>query len=215
MRKNIIVIFLLTFILCGCSKAGDEIILSDEDSSACESYSSEREISDTDNLTETANYTVSEEKPELITVYVCGAVTNPGVYELEPDCRINAAVEAAGGFSEDADTEYVNLAAKLQDGVKLQIPTLEESADTGTDAIPSFDVKDGTLGGGDGNSGLVNINTADKEALKTLPGIGDGIAGRIIEYRDKNGKFKSIEDIMNVTGIKSKLFSKFKDRITV
>ena len=125
-------------------------------------------------------------------------------------------MEAAGGFSDEADTEYVNLAARLQDGVKLQIPTVDETSGVVADKVNSFDPGTGeTNNNSDNSGGLININTADKESLKTLPGIGDGIAGRIIEYREKNGSFRNIEDIMNVTGIKDKLFSKFKDRITV
>lgn len=209
MRKSILLLFVLTFIICGCSKAGDEIILTDTEPSVMEaddSASFETSVA-TDNSMETDT---------VITVYVCGAVKAPGVYELEKDSRINAAVEAAGGFSENADTEYVNLAARLLDGVKLQIPTLEETKNAVNTDIPSFDVlNESSVSTVDSRKGLININTADKEELKTLPGIGDGIAGRILEYRNQNGSFKSIEDIMNVTGIKSKLFSKIKDHISV
>lgn len=211
MRRSIIFLILLTVMLCGCSKAGDEILLDDEP--AMET-SIDEEINDPD--TGKAQESTSVEIPEKITVYVCGAVRAPGVYELEADCRINAAVEAAGGFSEEADTEYVNLAARLQDGVKLQIPTVDETSGDVADKVNSFDPgTNETNNNSDNSGGLININTADKESLKTLPGIGDGIAGRIIEYREKNGSFRNIEDIMNVTGIKDKLFSKFKDRITV
>ncbi len=211
MHKNIIILVLLTVLLCGCSKTGDEILLSEEPALEA-SFVEVKEEPDIGKSEEIAPVVV----PEMITVYVCGAVRAPGVYELESDSRINAAVEAAGGFSEDADTEYVNLAARVQDGVKLLIPTREETSETGTDKVPSFDLEaDNAQGSSDGSGGLININTADKDTLKTLPGIGEGIAGRIIEFREKNGSFKTIEDIMNVTGIKDKLFSKFKDRITV
>ena len=123
----------------------------------------------------------------------------------------------ANGFSEDADRTYVNLAERVVDGAKLKIPTTLETGDeTLAAGIDSFDGE--ALGTGSGlaqDSELININTASLNELTTLPGIGEGIAGKIIKYRDENGSFKCIEDIMKVSGIKDKLFSKIKDHIIV
>ncbi len=140
-----------------------------------------------------------EELPTLM-VYVCGAVENPGVVELEEDSRVVDAVALAGGMTPEADETYVNLAARLQDGEKVYIPTSEEVA-----AWESKQEKDG----------FVNINTADAEALSTLPGIGDAKARSIIAYREENGDFQNIEELMKVPGIKESLFRTIEDRISV
>ncbi len=164
--------------------------------------------------------------PKTLYVYVCGAVVNPGVYELKEGCIIDDALEAAGGFSSDADRTYVNLAARLTDGVKLRIPTLEETAskegnpEDSSCSIESFDkevYEDGSSGKDAASSGqgLININKASREQLTSIPGIGDVTASKIVKYREENGEFKNIEDIMKVSGIKDKLFSKIQDYITV
>ncbi len=137
---------------------------------------------------------------DLIYVYVCGAVERPGVVELARGSRAEAGVAAAGGMREDADPDYVNLAAVLADGEKLYIPTKEEGV---------------SLRQRESASPLVNINTADSGTLCTLPGIGESRAADIISYREANGGFSSIEEIMNVPGIKDNAFQKIKDLITV
>ena len=211
MRKVIPLSALLLMLLTGCTSANSEIILSDNATmEACV----DTEPVETDEPSEEVKET---ESIEVVVVYVCGAVQSPGVYELPGGSRIDDAVRAAGGFSEEADRTYVNLAAKVGDGFKLQIPTLQETADDAqVRNIDSFDGDGNTSSGADSDGGgLININTASKDQLVTLPGIGDGIAGKIIKYRDENGSFKSIEDIMKVSGIKDKLFSKIKDHITV
>ena len=142
-----------------------------------------------------------EEEPPLIYVFVCGAVLRPGVVALPEGSRAEAGVLAAGGMREDADADYVNLAALLTDGEKLYIPTLEEGT-----ALKQADAAGG---------GLVNINTADSGLLCTLPGIGESRAADIIAYREQNGAFAGIEDIMKVPGIKESVFEKLKALITV
>ena len=206
MRKFVLLSALLLMFLTGCTSANSEIILSDN-------AATEAEALEESELVET----IEPEVPEYVVVYVCGAVENPGVYELPGGSRINDAVCAAGGFSEEADKTYVNLAARVSDGFKLLIPTIEETKDASVaQGIDSFDTASDLNGDtGSDPGGLININTASKEQLVTLPGIGDGIAGKIIKYREENGSFKSIEDIMKVSGIKDKLFSKIKDHITV
>ena len=186
-------------VLTGCGMAEPEALISSS------SFGSENVILET-----ASEASVEETGPHTIFVYVCGAVNRPGVYELPLESRAVDALDAAGGFSEDADQFFVNLAAPLSDGVKLQIPTTEETAQNGdSQNLCSFDSDTAS------DNNLVNINTASKEELKTLPGIGDGIAARIIDYRESTGSFKSKDDIMLVRGIKEKLFEKIKDYITV
>ncbi len=216
MRKLLPISALMLMFLTGCTSASKEIILSDNTANntlEAEAFSSQEDSGKEIEIPET----VDNELPVSVVVYVCGAVVNPGVYELSEGSRIDDAVTAAGGFSEDADRTYVNLAARLSDGSKLQIPTLSETSDeTLAKEINSFDAEDnGSKSGASDEGGLININTASQTELATLPGIGEGIAGKIIKYRDENGSFKSIEDIMKVSGIKDKLFSKIKDQITV
>ena len=147
-----------------------------------------------------------------IKVYVCGAVQRPDVYEISADSRIVDAVSAAGGFAIDAYPEAMNLAETVSDGSRIYVPTKEE-----VDALAVV-YSDTGSGSGDTTSdstGRVNINTATLEELTTLPGIGDTRARAIIDYREQNGDFGNIEDIMQVTGIKEKSFSKIKDSICV
>ncbi|MBO7387458.1 MAG: helix-hairpin-helix domain-containing protein [Lachnospiraceae bacterium] len=156
---------------------------------------------------------IPEEK--VICVHICGAVVSPGVYEIPMGSRVYEAVMAACGYRDDADEDYVNQALVLNDSDKLVIPTL---ADTEAMVIPS-DGKAHEFGVGSGvpktESGKVNINTAGVEELCTLSGIGEARAKVIISYRDSNGPFGSIEDIMNVSGIKQASFDRIKNDICV
>ncbi len=164
-----------------------------------------------------ASETAAPETEARIAVYVCGAVNSPGVYELEASARVFQAVEAAGGFREDADQEWVNQAQFLQDGGKIRIYTRQE-----TEQMRQAGMEEGSLLAEDQTGeaqtegqGLVNLNTATKEELMTLPGIGEAKAEAVIAYRQEQGGFSAIEDIMNISGIKEAVFSKIKDRITV
>lgn len=141
-----------------------------------------------------------------VVVHVCGEVTSPGVYTLSYGSRVYEAIRAAGGVTDNADADAVNQADMLSDGMRLYIPAEGELPDS--NAV--YDV--GASGQSDG---LVNINTATKEELMTLRGVGESKAESIIAYRENNGPFNSIEDIMNITGIKEGLFNKVKDYIKV
>lgn len=153
----------------------------------------------------------SSKTPAEIVVFVCGEVNFPGVYSFGEGERIQAAVVRAGGLTEDADENYVNQADYLTDGAKLYFPSREEAKE-----MPQEDVKvNASAGQTDESTGLVNINTATCEELMTLPGVGQSKADSIINFRNEHGAFKSIEDIMNITGIKEGLFGKIKDKITV
>lgn len=145
-----------------------------------------------------------EESAAVCYVHICGKVKNPGVYELPEGSRIFEAVEAAGGFVDDAAEEALNLAEKVTDGMQIVVMSREEAAAAASEAALEAQ-----------NSVLVNINTASKEQLMTLKGIGESRADDIIRYREESGGFQVIEDIMKVPGIKESGFQKIKDSITV
>lgn len=142
----------------------------------------------------------TESKSSMILVYVCGEVESEGVYELPEGSRVYEALQAAGGLLEGVDTTKINMAAKLSDGqqITVSLQGIEQ------DGFP-----------GEGGSGKINLNTAGKEELMELPGIGEARAGDIIEYRQQYGSFSSIEEIMNISGIGEKMFEKIKDDIEV
>ncbi len=150
-----------------------------------------------------------ETETEKIAVYVCGAVNRPGVYYLPSGSRACDALTEAEGFDADADTEYVNLAQKVEDGQLLKFLTLEETA-----LAREASVYAGASASAQVSSG-VNINLAGAELLKTLPGIGDVKANAIIAYRTEHGPFAQIGQIKQVNGISDSLFEKISDLITV
>lgn len=138
----------------------------------------------------------------LCYVHVCGQVKKPGVYQLEEGARIYDAVQLAGGFTEEAWEEAVNLAKLVTDGEQIKIPDQAE-------AELFFTQEEQT------ESGLINLNQATKEQLMTLTGIGEARAREIITYREEHGGFQAIEDIMKVPGIKEAAFAKIKNQIIV
>ncbi len=156
-----------------------------------------------------------ETQPEgkYIFVYVCGAVLRPGVYRLPQGARVCRAIEMAGGLTEDADRIHVNQAKLLEDGEQITILTEAEA-----ESLPAAETAGGSAkagGNGISQNGKVNINTADSQTLQTLTGIGESRAAAIIEYRETNGAFRAVEDIMKVAGIKTALFNNIKDKISV
>lgn len=172
----------------------------------------DKNISAPENNTPEDRRDVENSEKSGVYVYICGEVIKPGVYELSGDSRIYEAVDAAGGFTENAARECVNLASKVSDGMQITIYNREEAASLQADSasVGGNAGKSGTSG-----SGLVNLNTATKEELMTLKGIGESKAEDIIRYREKSGGFKKIEDIMKISGIKEAGFQKIKDNITV
>ena len=139
---------------------------------------------------------------EKICVYVCGEVRNPGVYELEAEARTAAAVEAAGGMTEEAAESWLNLAEHLADGQKIEVPSREQEEKLKEEALAA-------------ESSLVNLNQASAEELTTLRGIGESKAEDILKYRETHGGFQTIEELMQIPGIKERVFEKIKDQITV
>lgn len=174
------------------------------------------------------------QQPVSRTIYVdvCGAVVNPGVYELSLDSRVFQAIEKAGGYLPGAAASYLNRARSLYDGQQIYVPTQEEvdsqtipltqdetaqdrvvqagTAQTGTAADNTADGTETTQAGQ-----RINLNTADVSQLSTLTGVGESKALAIIAYREENGPFTSIEDIMNVPGIKEGTYEKIKDKIAI
>lgn len=147
----------------------------------------------------------SEEERSLY-VDVCGEVSCPGVYELPVDSRMFQAIEAAGGFTAEACVSGVNQAQKLEDGQQIYVPSREEvqaAADASAQSAK------------DNSDGKVNLNTASREELLTLTGIGEVRADSIIRYREANGGFHSIEELKEVEGIKDGVFQKVKDKIKI
>lgn len=168
-----------------------------------------------------------EMQQAMIYVDVCGAVANPGVFQLAAGSRVFQAIEAAGGYLPEAALTCVNRAGVLTDGQQLYILTQEEMERQGLDPAEMAKASDGQMNGSAGtgqNTGMaaqvqqdnrININTADEAQLTTLTGIGATRAQAIIAYREENGPFAAIEDIMNVQGIKEGTFAKIKDEIVV
>ena len=166
----------------------------------------------------------AEMQQERIYVDVCGAVANPGVFELAAGSRVFQAIEAAGGYLPEAVENCVNRAGVLTDGQQLYILTREEMEQQG---MSQAELANASNVSGSGNSrnteavssgqqdNRININTADEAQLTTLTGIGATRAQAIIAYREENGPFAVIDDIMNVQGIKEGTFAKIKDEIVV
>ena len=169
---------------------------------------------------------------EKIIVHISGAVQNEGIVELESGSRVADAIEKAGGLKENAYMDEINLAYQLEDGEKIHIPTIEEQKEkenqeskvenesaTGSDGTTSrssnSSINTGSQSEKTSNQTKININTATEQELDSLPGIGPSTAAKILEYRKEKGKFKTIEEIKEVSGIGESKYEKIKDRITV
>ena len=140
-----------------------------------------------------------------VVVHVAGAVSAPGVYTLPADSRVDDAVRAAGATA-DADLSQLNLAQKLADGQKITVPAAGETPAPADNAAPSDSGQSGAL---------ININTATREELETLPSIGEVRAQAIIAYREEHGGFRTTDELMEVSGIGEKIFADIAPHITV
>jgi competence protein ComEA len=148
--------------------------------------------------------------PVPIRVHVTGAVQQPGVYDLAVDSRVEDLIAISGGFTADADQDSLNLAAQLQDGAQVNVPTQKVSVvSQSTHATQTPDNQHSTP------TFPININTASSEELESLPGIGPVTAGKIIEYRQNEDGFSSIEEIQKVSGIGPATYEKLRDLIAV
>lgn len=239
MKKNLIkgLFAAVLFLVCGiCFSCGGKQKISMEDTAGTDreeaseeptkgsSGEDSKEKEPTEEKAEVVSREIAAEEPAEIQVYVCGAVANPGVYALPAGSRLYQAIEYAGGMTEEAAAEYLNLADVAADGLKIQVPTRKEIEQGWQPEGPAGNEKTAQAGHGfsetgqeaaSKNSGLVNINTADVATLMTLPGIGNAKAESILAYRTEHGGFQSKEEIMNITGIKQAVYEKIKDLICV
>lgn len=162
----------------------------------------------------TESVTVDEPAPlatPAVYVHVFGAVAEPGLYVLRQGARVVDAIAAAGGLLDDADQSAVNLARPIGDGEQLHVPVIGES----TPAEGAGEEGAGQGAGGPAGDGRVNLNTATEADLDTLPRIGPAMAQRIIEWRDANGRFTSVEDLLAVPGIGDKMLETLRELVTV
>jgi competence protein ComEA len=134
-------------------------------------------------------------------VAVSGAVSSPGVVEVPPGARLQEVVDAAGGFREDADTTRLNLAGRVGDGEQVDIPAILDTGSESPDATAT--------------PGLIDLNTASIAELDQLPGIGEVLAGRIVDYRDTNGPFTSVDQLSEIEGISPRLVDEIRPFVTV
>lgn len=154
------------------------------------------------------NSGVQKDKTTL-KAHICGEVNDPGVYEIEEGIRIMDLIDIAGGQTEDACLDALNLAQKISDGQKVYVPSKEEVSEGSYLENPDMD------GNFSGDSRIININTATSSQLEGLPGIGPVTAGNIIEYREKYGPFENKEQLMDVSGIGPKKFEKVRELIDI
>lgn len=204
-------------VFSGCRKQDRDFILEKEGEEAVSeevlSQEEKPEISKTPSVTEAETLPSVTEMPEEIFVDVCGAVACPGVYALEAGSRVFQAIEAAGGFLPAAAGNCINQAQVMGDGQQIYVPTKEEAEGLGwkpegqNQGTASEEAKP--------DQERINLNTADLAALQTLSGIGEAKAQAILAYREEHGGFSSVEDLMNVPGIKEGTFLKIKDKLAV
>ncbi len=215
----ILVLFIAYLIYESISQPSSEIdfnILLDGTENGEELNKSENFV---DNETEEVSETAEIE--EKIVVHITGAVKKEGVIYLKKGARIVDAIKEAGGETKEADLSQVNLAYELQDGQKIYIPNKNEKVSqyiisTNGETIDSNGANTGNESTSTSKEGAkVNINTATQNELDGLPGIGPALAQRIIDFREENGNFKSIEDIQNVKGIGDSKFDEIRDKIVV
>ncbi len=201
-----------------------KVFYSEEPEIIIENEISEENEKQIEENTETESKIGIFESKKTVTVHVIGEVNTPGVVTLEEGARIIDAINAAGGKTEEADLSRINLAYVVEDGVQIYVPSITEVANIGEDEKNDYIREDAGEGiiistatqeEGEEKQTKVNINTANLEKLQTLPGIGESTARKIVEYREQNGKFQSIEDIKNVSGIGDSKFNSLKDLIIV
>ncbi|WP_304341132.1 DUF655 domain-containing protein [Metaclostridioides mangenotii] len=231
-KKRILIISLLILVFCliiliklGTGFGNDVYVVSkNEDVSKKNDSNKVNKTEEADNNLNKLNEEADKkEKDGKITVYISGAVQKPGIVTINSNKRLFDAVQMLGGTTEKADLNRVNMASKLEDEKHYIVPRIGEVIDVEDDEIASADNKgENNIGAGTNNgesesnsSGKVNINTAELKDLDTLPGIGEATANKIIQYREENGKFNSIEDIKNVNGIGDKKYDNIKEMISV
>lgn len=193
--------------MTGCSGVGEEFILTDtEEKQEVITTGQEQETSTQETVTQetVTQATGQTEEAGTVFVFVCGQVAVPGVYELPAGSRIYDAIMQAGGCMETADICAVNQAGYLEDGMQIYIPAIGEAYKEAASEEQASRT-----------DGRISINHADKNELMTLPGIGESKADAILEYRQSHGAFSSIDELMNIPGIKEGIFNNIQDYIKV
>ena len=219
-RKNkiivVIMISVLLAVMVGCSGEKNADTLEEvQQSQNSESSDTPDKIDTEADETEQTADTESVRKAGnegMIYVFVCGQVASPGVYELPEGSRICQAIDAAGGMLDTASADWVNQAEPAEDGQKIYVPSSEEA-----DAMPEGQ-QTGQMQGlssAEGTDGKVHLDSASREELMTLTGIGEKKADAIIRYRESKGGFQSVEELMQVEGIKEGTYNKIKDSIVI
>ncbi|MBQ3407687.1 MAG: helix-hairpin-helix domain-containing protein [Clostridia bacterium] len=206
-NKKLIYIFIgiITIIICVIICVFIEL----NDNKNSNNYFPEDSIVNNENI---ENFGTKEKTENNIIVHVAGEVNNPGLVEMKEGSRIKDVVEKAGGFTNEADIDKVNLAYEVQDEQKIVIPNINDQSD---DVSIIDENTDFIKSDSNNKKGKININTATQSELESLTGIGPSMASKIIEYRKENGKFKSVEDIKNVSGIGSTKYESIKDEISI
>ena len=215
-KKILIIATLLIITLIGgiiyfYTQASDENFLNFEDE--------KNETIDTSDWTNSALEETTEEEKKIL-IHITGEVNNPGVVSLKEGARIIDAINEAGGTTEKADLGKVNLAYILEDAQKVYIPSINEADNKDYVSESSGQITVATNSANDliakaNEKIMVNINTANEAELQRIPGIGETISSRIVDYRKQNGKYKTVEDIQNVSGIGTSKFEKIKQYICV
>ena len=186
-RRYIVILLGILVYLSGCGN--DTQIMVSEETGTIESSTNNQVI------------TENTEADNPIFVYVCGEVQNPGVYEVTADARVCDVIDKAGGFSEYADAKALNLADHVEDAEKIYVPNMQE------DRLQEEDSQE--------EDGLLDLNKATKEQLMTLPGIGETKADLILEYRETKGPFQSVEELMEIQGIKERTLNQIKASVKI
>ncbi len=199
---------LTVLLLCGCAGESDLEITSSDAAISQESVSQGPKGSGAE--PEISAAVQEPETTQILYVQVTGAVRSPGVYELPVGARVFEAVQKAGGMTDEAAAQSLNQAEEVSDGQMIVLYTTEE-----WEKMQEGNFAESAAGSAQSDDGRININTATLEQLCTISGIGQSRAQSIITYREQNGAFGSIEEIMKVSGIKEGLYEKIKDKIKV
>lgn len=213
MKKILYFITVLTiavFVLTACRKNDATVYFASENTQAYYDEDISHQSTENSDTSVKESSSDNEDQAAEVVVYVCGEVNDSGVYRLPNKSRVCDAIESAGGMTDDAGRDFWNLASEVYDGQMIYVPTKEE-VESGS--VPKPDTENTDVSSGD--SSKININTASKEELMALTGIGESKADNIIKYRQENGSFSAVEDLTNVSGIGESIFNKIKDSITV
>lgn len=221
--NRVLVCALIVVCICACGKDTAQYIQSEDaskenpaqDDTSIEGTEDLKGHSSEENMQEPSSIQQGELDTEenLLYVYVCGAVNQPGVYTFSEGSRVFDLFAAAGGLTEDAAMDYWNQAKPLADGEMFYVPTVEEAKDR---QVSGFDTaSQSTDTNTDDKNGKINLNTASLEELMEIPGIGEAKAKAILAYREEHGGFSSIEEVKNIEGIKDGVFSKMKEYIVI